>query len=294
MGQMSTHRQAKLRRTSVTPAPRDGFSLLELLAVISIMALLSTLAVTSYFSAVRGMAFRSAKRHFENALVQARQRACMDGVRVSVMAFNEVVSYDTGGKQITDTAACYVVCKEIGRFSFISGADYFVDEFADLEKLFAAPVDAKGKPLSLSGDDFFNAGLLRLYNLDQGSWTHVRPYAEQKTFGGNSTLLYSGGTHMFKAYAFVKDSKGTASTGATKWEVGDAYGVEVAPVQSLPKKYLFKDLDKDNVKKVLCVTFEPDGSCKSSPSSFTIQNTVPGGKAITFKVDSNGKITVPN
>ena len=292
MGQMSTHRQANLRHAGVTATPRDGFSLLELLAVISIMALLSTLAVTSYFSAVRGMAFRSAKRHFENALVQARQRACMDGVRVSVMAFNEVVAYDTEGQDITDTAACYVVCKEIGRFSFIpDNQEYFVDEFADLETLFPVPRGANGQPLNLGAADFFNAGLLRLYNLDQGFWTQVRPYAEQKTVGNiNSPLIYSGDSHTFKAYAFVKQGK--QSTGAQKWKVGEAYGVEVAPVQSLPKKYLFANMNKDNVNKVICVTFEPDGSCKAA-QSFTIVSTAAGGKNLTFKIDNKGIINIP-
>ena len=59
-----------------------GFSLLELLAVMSIMALLTTLAVTSYFSAVRGMGRRSAVNNLANTLIQARQRACMDNARV--------------------------------------------------------------------------------------------------------------------------------------------------------------------------------------------------------------------
>lgn len=73
------------------------------------MALLSTLAVTSYFGAVRGMSIRSAKRHFENALVQARQRACIDGARVSLIAFNEIASYESDGITVKDMAACFVV-----------------------------------------------------------------------------------------------------------------------------------------------------------------------------------------
>ncbi len=304
---MSIRRPSGFCHTGVRPAAaRRGFSLLELLAVIAIMALLSTMAVTSYFSAVRGMASRSAKRHFENALVQARQRACMDGVRVSLMAFNESLSYDTTGQKIQESAGCYVVCREIGRISWVPDSQtYLVDEFADLKKLFPAPFDDTGAPVDLNGktDSFFsNAGLLRLYNLDKGFWTEVRPYAQEKPVGGaDASLLYSetvgaaNDTYTFNAYAFVL--QGNKSVNAEKWEVGDAYGVEVAPVQSLPKKYLFDTLDKYTLNKVLCVTFEPDGSrstnAKNSNRSFTIKDTTTGGKSVTFSVEDNGTITVP-
>ena len=105
---------------------RRGFSLLELLAVMSIMAMLSTLAVTSYFSAVRGMTRRSAVKHLANTLVVARQRACLEGSRMSVMIFNEVSRYE-GSKEIVIPS--YVICKEVGRISFIS-QDKLVDELA--------------------------------------------------------------------------------------------------------------------------------------------------------------------
>ena len=306
MGQMSTHRQSGFGHTGATRAARHGFSLLELLAVIAIMALLSTMAVTSYFSAVRGMASRSAKRHFENALVQARQRACMDGVRVSLMAFNESIAYDTAGQKIVESVGCYVVCREIGRVSWVPDSQaYLVDEFADLQKLFPAPLDDDGKPVDLKGqsDTFFSsAGLLRLYNLDKGFWTEVRPYAQEKPVGGaNSPLLYSErvgaseDSHTFNAYSFVLQGK--KSSNAENWEVGDAYGVEVSPIQSLPKKYLFDTMDKFNLNTVLCVTFEPDGSrsknAKNTNKSFTIKDTTPSGKSVTFSVEDNGTIDIP-
>ena len=296
MGVMSIQRHLGFWHLGVTPAQRSGFSLLELLAVIAIMALLSTLAVTSYFSAIRGMATRSAKRHFENALVQARQRACLEGVRVSLMAFNETVAYDTAGQKISDFAASYVVCKEIGRLSFVpDNQAYLVDEFADLDILFPVPIDpATGKPMVVSGKNdafFISAGLIRLYNLNKGCWWQVRPYAEEKTLG-DDRLLYQNTTHPFKAYALVV--QGSKSDNPAPWEVGDAYGVEVAPVQSLPKKYTFEGLDKDNTKRVLCVTFEPDGS-RSSEENQTKAFTIKGiaGETFTYSISDKGLITIP-
>ena len=57
---------------------KRGFTLIELLTVMSIMGMLTTIAVTSYFSAIRGMARRSALKHLADTMVSARQRACME------------------------------------------------------------------------------------------------------------------------------------------------------------------------------------------------------------------------
>ncbi len=278
---------------------RCGFSLLELLAVISIMALLSTMAVTSYFSAVRGMAFRSAKRHFLNALDQAHQRACMDGVRVSLVAFNEPVTYDVSGADVKEFAACYVVCREIGRISFASqrkGKNYLFDEFSDLGKLFPVPRDAQGAPVNVSNyseQDWINVGLLRLYNLSKGGYTQVRPYAEEDEVG-KATLLYSGGTPPIRAHALVVEGMEWKGKGKWTWAVGDAYGVEVSPVQSLPKKYEFEELDKDNMKGVICVTFEPDGSRSSNDKKFTIKDgPLNTSNKSLYEIDADGTIRSP-
>jgi len=285
---MSTHTHISLIDTRGTRAARRGFSLLELLAVMSIMALLSTLAVTSYFSAVRGMANRSARRNFENSLVLARQRACIDGARVSLIAFNEVASYDTDGKTVKDMAASYVVCKEIGRLSLVSGI-YLYDEFSDLKQLF-------GEATSDDGSSSSYRGGIRLYNLDVGSWTLVKPKVVLKDEGSPVKLLYSDPDrgHQFEAYAFeMMSGTGTKSTGTgtRDWKAGDAYGVEVAPVQSLPKGFTFGELSDTDMTDVQHVTFEPDGTATEA-KKFTIKGSkAEGGESFPFNVDTDGRIT---
>ena len=303
----NTHDHSRQTEGSVLPQRRRrGFSLLELLAVMAIMAMLATLAVSSYFAAVKGMAARSAKRHFENALVSARQRACIDGVRVSLMAFNEG-GFDSKGDIDEDKLiACYVICKEIGRLSWVSD-NYLYDEFSDLKALFGEKVTDASDAMRVSSS---YTGGFRLYNLSQGSWTFVEPNVTLKKLGeGNSALLYTKAlydtsstrasvvkterTHRFTAYAFKKQT-GTDSklTGAGVWHVGDIYGVEVSPVQNLPKGFKFNELNDDTKKDVQCVTFEPDGSIRGGQVSFTIQ----GGKAssaerVQFTISSLGKIS---
>ena len=256
----------------------NGFSLLELLVVIAIMALLSTLAVTSYFGAVRGMAASSAKRHFESTLRLARQRACIDGTRVSLMVFNEIGSYKDNSTTVKDWIPAYVVCKELGRISFV-GNNLLYDEFNDLDKLFGV------QPLTAEIIDDSKIGDIKLYNLTIGSWTMIRPYVISSTQEGDSTLLYSNATKPISAYAFQGKS--------ASWKVGDAYGVEVTPVQKLPKGFTFASLG-ENDTAVQYVTFMPDGSAKAGKEFTIIGDEAAGGGRYPFTVSAEGKITPPS
>lgn len=277
---------------------KSGFSLLELLAVMAIMAMLATLAVSSYFAAVKGMAARSAKRHFEDALISARQRACIDGVRVSLMAFNEIGGFDSEGNvDENQLIACYVICKEIGRISYIQN-DYLFDEFSDLEKLFGVKSTSSDDATSVSSS---YQGGFRLYNLSQGAWTLVEPQVTLQKMGtGKGELLYSKNygtqsdeqTHQFQGYAFKKQSGTYAkSSGAKNWAVGDIYGIEVAPIQNLPKGFKFQQLS-DDTKDVQCVTFEPDGSLRGGSANFTIKGSnASANQQFQFTINSDGKIS---
>ncbi|HRR34604.1 MAG TPA: type II secretion system protein [Kiritimatiellia bacterium] len=267
---------------------KGGFSLLELLAVMAIMAMLSTLAVTSYFSAIRGMGSQTARRNFTNALSMARQRACVDGCRVSLVVFNEVAEFAPDGKA-KDLAASYVVCRELGRLSFVSG-DKLVDEFTDLDKLFAG--DSSGGSAGSSV-----AGAVKIYNLSRGSWTLVEPKAVKEKRGGR--LLYSDPEDTFEIEAYaLRRLPGLESNGGGSWQVGDSYGIEVMPVQSLPKGFFFQELNHTPgndaaLTDVKYVTFEPDGTRLGNQTpSFTVVSNDPNTKRITFEVEKKGLITV--
>ena len=278
---------------------RGGFSLLELLAVMSIVALLATLAVTSWFSAVRGMARRSAAEHFLNTLTQARQQACIDGVRVSLIAFNQPLEYDDNN-ELKSVLPSYVVCRELGRISYIDGNDLY-DEFADLKQLFG----------ETSSDRYTTdyKGGLRIYNLSKGYWVTVKPSVSLKKYGSEVNLLATVNAtyerHQFQDYAL--EMTGERSSGSASWSVGDAYGVEVSPVKNLPKTFFFDELphrSPDNptetfsesvLKEVYYVTFGPDGRSVNENGTrsvpFTIKSSDKMMKAISYRVETNGKIT---
>lgn len=259
------------------PRSRRGFSLLELLAVMSIMAMLTTLAVTSYFSAIRGMTRRSAVKHLANTLILARQRACMEGARVSVMIFNEVAGYDSAGK--AKVAPSYVVCKETGRITFIT-AGLLIDEFSPLDKMFG----------TATYDDSY-LGRMRIYNLTQGKWSNVMPSAKSKPLTGRGSAYLAAKTgadvaYDIPAYGFVvKDDN---NPNKASWSVGDSYGVEASPINSLPRGFEFDDL-RDNLSDAVCITFQPDGS--SAAKSVRIRTTVPPVVRSGISVKSDGSIT---
>ncbi|HOF62443.1 MAG TPA: type II secretion system protein [Candidatus Latescibacteria bacterium] len=284
-----------IRGAARTRKNRGGFSLVELLAVMAIVAMLSTLAVTSYFSAIRGMTSRTARDNFYNALMMARQRACIDGCRVSLIIFNDAAAFDAAGTAISDLAASFVVCRELGRFSFVGGnGNLLFDEFSDLGSLFR-PKQA-GDSSSTS-----HAGAVKLYNLSRGTWTLVGPYVDWRTVGSSVDLLYSGGSFSINAHALERlTGSGTASGSGVSWETGDSYGVEITPVKALPKGYVFDELNNNlssmqTLTEVKSVTFEPDGTVLQSVT-FTIRSQTqdPNVQGTKFTVSTQGDITVTN
>jgi len=85
---------------------RRGFTLLELLVVIGIIALLSAMTISGYFGATQGMARNKGQSQIRDVLLQARQQACMLGIRSAVI-FSE--------------GSIYAVYSEVGVLSQIDG-----------------------------------------------------------------------------------------------------------------------------------------------------------------------------
>ena len=256
--------------------------------------MLSTLAVTSYFSAIRGMSSRTARDNFYNALMMARQRACIDGCARQPDRFQRSRRLRCVGHSDQRPAASFVVCRELGRFSFVSG-NFLFDEFSDLGSLF------RKKQAGDSANT--SAGSVKLYNLSQGAWTLVGPYVDWKTVGSSADssaeLLYSGGSFSIKAHALERLKRHRIDREyEPDWKTGDSYGVEITPIKSLPKGFVFDELNNnltsgDTLKDVRSVTFEPDGSAIRG-ATFTIRSQTrdPNVQGMRFTVSTQGNITV--
>lgn len=262
----------------MTKRSNRGFSLLELLTVVAIMGMLSTLAVTSYFSAIRGMTRRSAIKHLVNTLVLARQRSCMEGSRMSVLIFNEVTGYDSRNKAII--APSYVVCKEVGRVSAKQG-DQIYDEFTALDKLFGYE-----KSVSAIKNDGEYASM-RLYNLAEGKWTCV--YPKVLLTKDINAIISDGESVNLPIFTFVKNARSESKNpSSATWEVGDPYGIEVTPLNSLPRGFWFKKFEDAENRAPICITFEPDGNASRTENIVIEEQLV--SKRMTIKVTNTGEI----
>lgn len=253
---------------------------MELLAVMAVMALLTTLSVTSYFGAVRSMTRRSAIKHLVNTLLLARQRACMENSRISVMIFNDIV-----GINQTDVTPSYVLCKEIGRISFVKG-DRLADEFFEIEKIFG--VTSYGPSYK---------GSLRLYNLDEGKWSDVYPWVEpyeltdRRSASGNPYMSASERVNGYSLNCFsFRINPNVQHNNPASWEIGDPYGIEAGPMGALPRNFWFAQL-QSVVTKSLVFTFNPDGTAVAKNGwKITIQETQLPKKSASIVVTERGDV----
>jgi type II secretory pathway pseudopilin PulG len=256
---------------------------MELLAVMSIMALLTTLSVTSYFGAVRSMTRRSAVSHFANTLILARQRACIENSRVSVVVFNDITGADAGADNYFTPS--YALCKEVGRISFLNN-DLLADEFSEIEKIFG----------TVSYGPSYK-GSIRLYNLTEGKWSNVYPWVEpyvlsqRESASGNPymTVAERQNGYSLNVFAFRKNAR-APSPSEPQWKIGNPYGIEAAPLGTLPRNFEFRRLPSSSSEPVT-VTFNPDGSATlKGGGTFTIIEKLPPNKKSTVTVTTTGDV----
>jgi len=233
-----------------------GFTLLELLTVMAIMAMLSTLAATGYFAAVRGIAKQRGTTGLMNALTLARQRACTDGARTSVVCYN--VWSDASSSDRKDCRPSYVICKVLGRFTDISGTQ-LADEFTPIDRLFNLP-DYQG--VSSSSVKTYP---IRLYNLTRGGWSDVQQEVKRKPYGAHLGFPDRPGSTYETPEVLLYFTR----RDGTQWEVGDAYGVAVSTVSSLPKNVYFGGtlMPTSPNSNVIIFEFRPDGLAEAGSAS---------------------------
>ena len=209
-----------------------GFTLVELLVTMGLMALLATVSIGGYYGAVRGMTERGAKQDVVSFLRLARQRALVDQVPTAVIFMNRRLSnenVDLGeSERIVGEA---IAIRRVGRITYVNG-NYLGDEFGDLEKTYST---ATGSSSGSTAD-------MRLYRMQDQNvrYSTVRDcvvrnsgtkLATEILFGMDINGNYQ--TNSVSIWAFEKTGGGSAS-----WKVGDAYGTEIASIR-LPHGYVF-------------------------------------------------------
>jgi len=273
---------------------QKGFSLLELLVVMSIMAMLATLASAGYFSAVHGIAKQRAASGVVNALVFARQRACSDATKTVVIFYNAWSGAEMDTSSTTEkrkaARASYVICKAIGQFTSVQG-DLLGDEFSPVDRLFGI---SQNFPPSSS------VAPIRLYNLTRGGWSDVYQTVKRDPYPGSSKFDSPATGASLNAPAVLLQFKAKRTVPPDCWKIGDSYGVAVSPVATLPKNIYFgsgltpwdEDKGGTTTRPRLMYEFFPDGSAKGLNEGIVLKSLDPDLKVFRrVKVSKDGEVT---
>lgn len=238
---------------------KKAFTLVELLVTMALMGLLATVSTVGYYAAVRGMNDRSARQVVVSTLRFAMQRALIDELPVAVFLCNETVKVAKDDLEENKVVGKMTVVRMGGRITYVNDRE-IVDEFADWGS--AYPVHERhdanaskrstmsmyrlvpnGTGLKDSKSDYLSQVTDYVYEIRKSSAEELlasglvlKGLHENKADipgnNPNNSNFSQGSVNYAPFYGFYVED------GCTKWEVGDAYGFEIAQMQ-LPDGYLF-------------------------------------------------------
>ncbi len=243
---------------------RQGFTLMELLVVMGIMLIVSTILVAGYFGMIRAASYTAAETDLFNHLQLARQRASLDGVRVFFMLI------DSNSYVLVRGAG--TLTRDMGK-SETSNRYRFYDAYADYD-------GHKPEEINL-------AKTVRVWNMDKGLYgddVRIDPTNPEDMYVPVSGARFKRPSCKFEVLL-------PSTVEHKEWKRGDRYGFELYPRQMLPKGFYF---DLDDGKPVTLV-FKPDGTTRQNTTITVFEKIGEKSKSknkIRITVKASGEISV--
>lgn len=234
---------------------KRGFTLMELLVVIGIMALMGSVTVAGYRQMKRGMEERSVMQNANQFIRSAYQRAQIDRQPVAIYFWNETLQEETSDTPVVVVGRAVAV-RRAGRITSVQG-EKLCDEFGDLRFNSNMLDDDEEGVMQSSTSDGAGINFYQLNGNEGNNAAKSIVYETTVPYSVNEPLVL-GGTAEFDLYAFELKDRGNVS-----WAVGDAYGFEFAEI-TLPHGYIF-----------------------GTDFSKSLSSPVTGNKVIRFKVSAN-------
>ncbi len=234
------------------PRRRQGFTLIELIAVMGVILAISMIVVGSYIGITRAMAARAGISHLANAVRLTRQHACMDGQRTYLYVLDETR---------------YVICRRAGVVTARGGAGAggtwtFQDAYGDLSS-FVNTLNENQRGLRIF-DMSLTAGHPPFARVVSVVWNEV-----QRVW----------------IVTFERDPEFPPPPGSI-FQAGHVYGIELYTVRELPKGHRFREGSTRGY-----LYFEPTGASGGTLQKIELIETITPNLVQWVEV-RNGQITV--
>lgn len=266
---------------SIRSMYKNGFTLLELLTVMGMLALITTLAAVSYYNMTRSSSYVALERNVQNLVTLARQQAALQNRPVYLL--RSFYIDDGSNTEIYEFTLAFK-----GGTVTLKGNNTIYNMFAEPPKETLSS-SASGTKKWDSDLYLYNMSTGRRQRVDEINTTAQQVYMPDTPYTKDNSgrvATYMVDVLMYKLYNPPGQSTVT-------WNVGDTYGYPLHQSFRLPNGFKFPNVNANEAK---IIEFSPtgmiyeDGNAKTSVT-FDIKEIVKANP-VRVVINQGGSVNV--